>query len=127
MGEIFKLPINNSSRIGFQKVRRKRRIDPEDHGQLNLFKQDGAKTVNFSDSLFEQGLQLDENDDITGAAELYLKAIEEEDHVADAYCNMGIVQSKLGNPERAFDCFKLALQKDSAPRRRELPACKDAL
>ena len=44
------------------------------------------------------------------AAELYLKAIEEGDCVADAYCNLGIIESQKRNTTRAFDCFTTSLK-----------------
>ena len=37
------------------------------------------------------------------------KAIENNDCVADAYCNLGILESKRGNTTLAFDCFTTAL------------------
>ena len=44
------------------------------------------------------------------AAELYTKAIEEHDCVADAYCNLGIIESQKGNTTKAFDCFTTSLK-----------------
>jgi len=41
---------------------------------------------------------------------LYLRAIEEQDCVADAYCNLGILESKKENTNRAFDCFTTSLK-----------------
>jgi len=37
-------------------------------------------------------------------------AIEEQDCVADAYCNLGIIESKQGNTAKAFDCFTTSLK-----------------
>ena len=51
------------------------------------------------------------------AAELYAKAIEEHDCVADAYCNLGIIESQKGNTAKAFDCFTTSLKHD--PRHSE--------
>jgi len=51
------------------------------------------------------------------AAELYEKAIEEGDCVADAYCNLGIIESQKGNTTKAFDCFTTSLKHD--PRHSE--------
>ena len=47
---------------------------------------------------------LDEMDD-PRAMDLYLRAIAEGDCVADAYCNLGIIESKHGRTAKAFDCF----------------------
>jgi tetratricopeptide (TPR) repeat protein len=60
-------------------------------------------------SPFEQALMLDERGD-EKAAELYARAIEEQDCVADAYCNLGIIESQKGNTARAFDCFTTSLK-----------------
>ena len=59
---------------------------------------------------------LDEREDPT-AAELYARAIEENDCVADAYCNLGIIESQKGNTTRAFDCFTTSLKHE--PRHSE--------
>ena len=45
------------------------------------------------------------------------KAIEEQDCVADAYCNLGIIESQKGNTTKAFDCFTTSLKHD--PRHSE--------
>jgi tetratricopeptide (TPR) repeat protein len=54
-------------------------------------------------------LMLDERED-PKASELYRKAIDEQDCVADAYCNLGIIESKQGNTTTAFDCFTTSLK-----------------
>ena len=50
---------------------------------------------------------------IVRAEKLYRKAIAEGDHVSDAYCNLGIIESKAGRTAKAFDCFTKALEYDS--------------
>src|SRR6185503_10017162 len=50
-------------------------------------------------------------------AEFYAKAIEGEDCVADAYCNLGIIESQKGNTAKAFDCFTTSLKNN--PRHSE--------
>ena len=59
--------------------------------------------------LFEQALLFDERDD-SRAAELYRQAINERDCVADAHCNLGIIQSKQGNTAKAFDSFTTSVK-----------------
>jgi len=78
-----------------------------------LFLPPPAPVANFSPALspFEQALLSDERGD-AGAAELYAQAIAGDDCVADAYCNLGILESRKGNPAKAFDCFTSALQQD---------------
>jgi len=115
MGEILKFPAAGS-KLGYKRVK-KRKI-AEDPGQLHLFPRVTAPILSFVALLspFEQALMFDERGDAK-AAELYLKAIENQDCVADAYCNLGILESQGGNATRAFDCFTTALKQD--PRHSE--------
>ena len=115
MGEILKFPAERS-KLGYKRVR-KRKV-AEDPGQLHLFPQVTAPILSLAASLspFEQALLFDERGDAK-AAELYFKAIENQDCVADAYCNLGIIESQGGNTTRAFDCFTTALKHD--PRHSE--------
>lgn len=55
---------------------------------------------------------LDERDDCR-AGELYRQAISEGDQEADAYCNLGIMESKAGRMTKAFDCFTRSLEHDA--------------
>jgi tetratricopeptide (TPR) repeat protein len=115
MGEILKFP-GGRAKLGYKRVRRRAR--PEDPDQLQLFNQPSAAILNFAASLspFEQALMCDERGDAR-AAELYARAIEDHDCEADAYCNLGILESKTGNTTKAFDCFTTALKHD--PRHSE--------
>lgn len=103
MGEILKFPAP-ASKFGYKRVRK--RAPVENPNQLHLFPQPTAQILHFTPGLgrFEQALMLDERGD-SKAAELYTKAIEEHDCVADAYCNLGIIESQKGNTTKAFDCF----------------------
>lgn len=115
MGEILKFPAEGS-KLGYKRVR-KRKI-AEDPGQLHLFPPVSAPILSFATPLgpFEQALMFDERGDAK-AAEFYFKAIENQDCVADAYCNLGIIESQSGNTTKAFDCFTTALKHD--PRHSE--------
>lgn len=116
MGQIIKFPVQ-ASKFGFKRV--KRRAKDADHpDQLNLFPETPAQILDFSSALsrFEQALMLDERGDLK-AAEFYRKAIDEQDCVADAYCNLGIIESQRGNTAKAFDCFTTSLKHD--PRHTE--------
>src|SRR5262249_53382179 len=42
--------------------------------------------------------------------ELYQRAIDEGDCIADALCNLGIIQSRSGQVPQAFDSFTAALK-----------------
>ena len=111
MAQILKFPAQ-SSKLGYKRVR-KRTNAAESPDQLHLFPQTTAQILDFGSESgrFEQALILDERGD-PKAAELYAKAIEEQDCVADAYCNLGIIESQKGNTTRAFDCFTTSLKHD---------------
>ncbi len=115
MGEILKFP-TPAPKFGFKRVRK--RASAEHPDQLSLFSQPTAQVIAFASSLtsFEQALMMDERGD-PKAAEVYAKAIENQDCVADAYCNLGIIESQKGNRAKAFDCFTTSLKQD--PRHAE--------
>lgn len=114
MGNILQLPTNPPARLDFQRVRQKRKKkDPERHGQMNLFgpsSGQSARIVNLPKRMspFEEALTLDERGD-QKASESYWQAISDGDCVADAYCNLGILESRVGRTEKAFDCFTKSL------------------
>lgn len=116
MAQIIKFP-TQASKLGYKRVRKRGRSS-ENQNQLNLFPQATAQILHFASGLgrFEQALMLDERGD-AHAAELYARAIEERDCVADAYCNLGIIESQRGNIAKAFDCFTTSLKHD--PRHSE--------
>ena len=109
MGQILKFPVQ-ASKLGYKRVR-KRPKAAESPDQLHLFSLPTAQILPFAPelSVFEQALILDERGDPT-AAEFYAKAIAQQDCVADAYCNLGIIESQKGNTTRAFDCFTTSLE-----------------
>src|SRR5687767_12192897 len=109
MGEILKFP-GDATRLGYSRVR-KRGPQGGDPNQLDLFLAPPARISNFSPALsaFEQALLCDERGDLS-AADLYAKAIENQDCVADAFCNLGILESKKGYTAKAFDCFTTCLK-----------------
>ncbi len=110
MAKVVQFPIQTPEKFGFRPVRKKRESPPPRHGQLNLFT--GGKVVKLNQlSAFEEALLLDEHDD-KAAKDHYLKAIKEGDSIADAYCNLGILESKLRNSAKAIDCFTLSLKED---------------
>ncbi len=115
MGQIIKFP-GQASKFGFKRV--KKRAVAENPDQLHLFPQPAAQILELVLELsrFEQALMSDERGD-SKAAELYEKAIEEGDCVADAYCNLGIIESQKGSTTKAFDCFTTSLKHD--PRHSE--------
>lgn len=102
---------------GFRRVRELRsrglsirQVEAELRGQLNLFPAQEGELISLPlrRSPFEQALQLHENGD-PKAAEAYEQAIRENDFVADAYCNLGILEFESGDRTAAFDRFTRAL------------------
>lgn len=116
MGDILKFPAP-PSKFGYKRVRR----CPEsssDPAPLELFPQTIAPILSFESGLgtFERAQLSDERGD-SRAADLYRQAIAEGTCVADAYCNLGIIESSRGNTAKAFDCFTTSLKHD--PRHAE--------
>jgi tetratricopeptide (TPR) repeat protein len=111
MAQILKFPLH-ASKFGYKRVRQRAR-PAENPNQLHLFPPPTAQILSLHSALssFEQALLLDERGD-TQAAELYRKAIEENDCAGDAFCNLGIIESKRGNIAKAFDCFTTCLRQN---------------
>src|SRR5438552_3607983 len=111
MGQILKLPVQ-ASKLGYRRVR-KRAKPPESPDQLDLFPRPSAQILEFATDLspFEQALLSDERGDAR-AADLYAAAINHQDCVADAFCNLGIIESQKGNTIKALDCFTTSLKHD---------------
>jgi tetratricopeptide (TPR) repeat protein len=109
MAQILQHPVQ-ASKLGYKRVRRRCKAD--DPNQLDLFSAPAAQILDFGAGLspFEQALLWDERGDKAAAADLYAEAIEKEDCQADAYCNLGIIETQRGNTARAFDCFTTALK-----------------
>jgi tetratricopeptide (TPR) repeat protein len=110
MAKVIAFPTPSPEKFGFKPARKKKLTDHEKHGQLNLFS--GGKVVSLNKlSTFDEALLLDDQHD-SRAKELYLKAIDQQDSVADAYCNLGILESETKNYTKAIDCFTLSLKED---------------
>ena len=87
-----------------------RQIEAELQGQLNLFRADTGHLARLLTS-FEEALLLHEKGD-PKAAEYYLEAIAEGDNVAEAHCNLGILNLEQSNFAKALDAFTLSLKCD---------------
>lgn len=108
MAKVVKFPQPTPQKFGFKPVRKRKEGAPRDK-QLNLF---GGRVVKMGNlSAFEEALILDERGDGL-AKDLYLKAVAENDCVADAYCNLGILESQVNNFSKAIDYFTLSLKSD---------------
>ncbi|MCB0493018.1 MAG: tetratricopeptide repeat protein [Cyclobacteriaceae bacterium] len=110
MAKVIKFPIQTPEKFGFRPVRRRKTTGIKNPGQFNLFT--GGKLVKLNQlSAFEEALLLDEQGD-SKAKDLYQKAIQQGDAIADAYCNLGILESEAKNFSKAIDCFTLSLKEE---------------
>jgi tetratricopeptide (TPR) repeat protein len=87
-----------------------KQIEAELQGQLNLFRAETGRVSRLL-TAFEEALLLHEQGDAK-AAEYYLEAINEGDNVAEAYCNLGIINLEQRNVSNALDNFTLSLKCD---------------
>jgi tetratricopeptide (TPR) repeat protein len=112
MAKVVKFPGPAPEKFGLQRVVKKEKPkSTEKQAQLPLFT--GARVVKMNHlSSFEEAILQDENNNLKSAKALYLKAIEEGDSVADAWCNLGILESEEGNNAKAIDCFTQCLKAD---------------
>ena len=110
MGKVLQFSAKPPAKFGFERVKKRRKTDRDVLGQLNLFA-GRAQILHMPRDItpFEEALLLDERGD-KRAEESYRNAISEGDCVADAYCNLGILESKGGRTGKAFDCFTKSLQ-----------------
>lgn len=87
-----------------------RQIEAELQGQLNLFRGEVGRLARLL-TPFEEALLLHEAGDPKAAA-CYLEAINEGDNVAEAYCNLAIMNLEQSNIASALDNFTLSLKSD---------------
>jgi tetratricopeptide (TPR) repeat protein len=110
MAKIIKFPIPTPEKFGPQRVRKRKDARRQQNGQLNLFYGSG-KVVKLNQlTAFEEALLLDEQGDKERAKIGYLQAIEQEDSLPDAYCNLGIIESLEGTYAKAIDSFTQCLK-----------------
>jgi tetratricopeptide (TPR) repeat protein len=110
MAKVVKFPQPTPEKFGYKPVRKRKEGTAPSHKQLNLFV--GGRVVKMSNlTAFEEALILDEQAN-PKARDLYLKAISEGDCVADAYCNLGILESNDNKHTKAIDYFTQSLKHD---------------
>jgi tetratricopeptide (TPR) repeat protein len=115
MTNVLQFSTKPPTKFGFERVKKRTTSPTGKKGQLNLFAGSGAQVLKLpaGRSPFEEALLLDERGD-ERAVEVYRQAIAEGDDAADAYCNLGILQSREGNTAKAFDSFTKSLE--NSPR-----------
>src|SRR5437870_6491904 len=87
-----------------------KQIESELQGQLSLFRPVGGHVARLL-TPFEEALLLHEQGNLD-SAEFYKQAISEGDNVAEAYCNLGIIDLDSGNVIGALDHFTQSLKHD---------------
>lgn len=113
MAKVIQFPGPQPEKFGPIRARKTKGKGIEKHGQLNLFT--GGKVIALHKlTLFEEALTLDDHGDLDAARSGYLKAIGAEENVADAYCNLGIIEFQQGHQALAIDYLSRALE--SNPR-----------
>lgn len=110
MDNIIRFPVKPPAKFGFERVKKTRKRTP---AELDLVSPAPGRILRLPTHLtpFEEALLLDERED-RRAESSYRKAISEGDCLADAYCNLGIIESKAGRMAKAFDCFTKSLEHD---------------
>jgi tetratricopeptide (TPR) repeat protein len=88
-------------------------IDAQFGGQMNLFEARQGQLLEMPSRLgpFEEALLLHEKGDAR-AEKYYRKTIQDGQYVADAYCNLGILEYEAGAYLKAIDCLTLSLKND---------------
>ncbi len=112
MGKVLQFSPKPPAKFDFERVKKRKKDGPPLRDQLNLFSS-GAQVLRLPSDIspFEEALLLDERGD-SHTEDAYRRAIAEGDSLADAYCNLGILESKAGRVAKAFDCFTKSLEHD---------------
>jgi tetratricopeptide (TPR) repeat protein len=87
-----------------------KQIEAELQGQMSLFRPESSQVSRLL-TPFEEALLLHEQGD-EKAAEFYLEAISAGDNVAEAYCNLGIIELDRGKTIGALENFTQSLKND---------------
>ena len=113
MAKILPLKSAQPRKFGYKRARRHAPPEATQIGQMDLFAQP-AKIIPLPTRIghFEKALLLDERGNAEKAYEAYQAAIAADEYAADAYCNLGILESEAGDVSRAIECFKESLKKD---------------
>ncbi|MEX1062654.1 MAG: tetratricopeptide repeat protein [Balneolaceae bacterium] len=105
--KIIQLSAADTEKFGSKRVRKSdSKINAR---QLNLFTE-GRMLKLHPLSPFEEAFMMDERDDREAARKLYHKAIRTDDRPADAYCNLGILESQDQQMTKAVDYLTLSLK-----------------
>lgn len=110
MAKVIQFPGPQPEKFGPIRARKKKKGKGlEKNGQLNLFT--GGKVIALHQlSLFEEALALDDHGDLESAKSGYLKAVGAGENVADAYCNLGIIEFQQDHQALAIDYLSRSLE-----------------
>lgn len=110
MAKIVQFPISAPNRLANTVIRKRRKPDLEEFGQLNLFDQN--KIIQFQEgkSHFEEALRLDEMGH-EGAEKMYQLAIDADECVEDSLCNLSVIKAAKGDKIGAIDCLTKCLER----------------
>src|SRR5438876_7764599 len=113
MANIIEFPSKDKIKSGLKKVKRSKVIYLMRSSQTDLFSPSSSEANVYilptNLSPFEEALILDESQD-EKTPDAYRKAITANDCVADAYCNLGILEYEDGKTVKAIDCFTNSLK-----------------
>jgi len=118
MSRVVQFPQSTPSKFGYKKAtvkRGRKKVNLEDFGQLNMFNQAAeAKVINLKPHLppFEEALIMDEQGHPDEAINLYKRAIDGKENIADSYCNLGVIYSQKKEHTKAIDSFTHGLKAD---------------
>lgn len=102
-------PTPSPEKFGPLRARVKKDAPPPKGSQLNLFT--GAKVVKLNQlSVFEEALLADDQGDVNTARRQYEEAIARGESIADAFCNLGIIESQQENITKSIDNFTMCLK-----------------
>ncbi len=110
MAKVIQFPKPAIEKFGFKPVRKNNKQPKRRPGQLDLFSTGKVVSLNQL-SRFEEALMFDDRGD-SKAKDIYQRAIDEGDSIADSYCNLGILESQAGNYPKAIDCFTKCLKEN---------------
>jgi tetratricopeptide (TPR) repeat protein len=113
---VIRFPVEGLRKFGFEKAKKRGSSAMERAGQMSLFDHRPAapgEVLSLPTNIgpFDEAFLLDEHGDERAEA-IYRKAIEEGDHVADAWCNLGILECRRQNTAAALECFAHSLAQD---------------
>lgn len=113
MTRVIQFPLKSEGKFGLKPAQKKKSKKVEDTTQLNIFQSlQEAKVISLTSSgAFDRAIQLHDKSP-NQALVLYTQSIDQEEHVADSYCNSGILFASQEDNAKAIDAFTKALHEE---------------